>query len=344
MKFESFAHGCVNLMGDCADESGGWGLPTTIPQKTHVRLERRTDPLISAESDAFPQQKETYRLGEEVKTNGWIDVLQGITQRLSQDGHRIGGFDARVQSSVPVNFGLGSSAALGVSFLKTLRSAYDLKISDVAIAQIVHRSEMEFSGRHSGITDAMACALVRVGEALFLDTKELSFDRVSLPVESMDVILLDSGVRPASAIWAERVEESLEAARILEVRDLRALTDITQLDRLSEPLKRRARHVVSENMRVREAAQALRARDLKRLGELFLASHRSLRDDFAASTEELDALISLCQAQGDFYGARVNRGGVVVAITKPRRSQEAADSVLRSYARQFPALNARVLV
>lgn len=168
------AHGRVNLIGEHTDYNGGWVLPTTIPQKTTVRLTPRKDSIVRASStkssgDLGPES--TYVLGQEKLTNSWIDYLQGITKILKSEGHVISGFDVHVDSTVPVGSGLSSSAALEISFLKALRQAFDLKLTDVQLAKIGQRTENEFVGARVGIMDQMACALANAGEALFLDTK-----------------------------------------------------------------------------------------------------------------------------------------------------------------------------
>ena len=355
MKFEAFSHGRVNLIGEHTDYNGGWVLPTTIPQKTTIRLERKPDRTVKVETDGdvtgHGEPAAVYELGSEKPTGTWIDYLQGATHLLAKAGHRIGGFEARISSTVPLGSGLSSSAALEVSFLKALRSAYDLKISDVEIAQLGQRIENEFVGARVGIMDQMACALARGGEALFLDTYELTYERVSLPLEDCELVVINSGISHRLSAgdtgYNKRREQCEEACRILEIKHLRGMKDVKELDRLPELLLKRARHVVTENARVHEAVAALRGRDLKTLGKLFFESHKSMRDDYEVSIPEIDSLVKFASEQPDVFGARLTGGGFggsIVVLTKPRRGQEVGQSILQAYHEKYPNVKATVLV
>jgi len=332
------APGRVNLIGEHTDYHDGYVLPTVIPQRTRVELRRRSDEFVHASSDSVAGGPEQYELGREHAGRGWIDYVQGVTATLARAGMRVAGFDAQIASNIPVGAGVSSSAALEVSLLRGLRALFDLAFDDVQLARIAQSVETTFVGAPVGIMDQMASSLGRDGEALFLDTRSLAFERVPLP-HSIELIAIDSGVphAHASGEYATRRRESFEAAALLGVSRLRDL-DLGALPRIAAlppVLARRARHIVSENQRVLEAVDALRRGDAPRLGALFDASHVSMRDDFETSTPDVDTLVRIGAAHPDVYGARLTGGGfggAVVMIAKAGRSLDAAAAIARDYA------------
>ncbi|HEY8271143.1 MAG TPA: galactokinase [Pseudobdellovibrionaceae bacterium] len=347
------AHGRVNLIGEHTDYNGGWVLPTTIPQKTLVSLWRREDRRVSASSSNLEEgggREIYYSLGEEAPTKTWIDYIQGVTRILDQEGMKISGFKLQVDSTVPVGSGLSSSAALEVSFLKALREAFSLNLSDIEIAKIGQRAENEFVGARVGIMDQMACCLAKEGEALFLDTKTLAYQHIPLCLDKMDLLVINSGVMHdhAGGDYNQRRSECEEACGRLKIHELRELTlaDLPKLEELPPVLQRRARHVITENQRVHSAVQALLKGEVVRLGELFYESHLSMAQDYEVSIPEIDTLVRLCREHGDVYGARLTGGGFggsIVGLTRPGTSKTVGSFVARQY-HELTGLQAKVLV
>ncbi|MEO6235530.1 MAG: galactokinase family protein, partial [Vicinamibacterales bacterium] len=258
------APGRVNLIGEHTDYHEGYVLPAVIPQRTRAALRAREGRRVRAWSaDATPPLEE-YTLGEERRGRGWLDYVQGLTVSLARQGVELTGFDLRLESDVPIGGGVSSSAALEVSVLRALRTRFALALDDVAIARSGQEAEVTFVGAPVGIMDQMAASLGRDGEALFLDTRALAVERIPLPPE-VKLIVIDSGVTHAHAggEYGARRRESFEAARQLGVALLRDVdvTSLARLDALDPLLARRARHVITENQRVLEAAAALRAAD-----------------------------------------------------------------------------------
>lgn len=311
------APGRVNLIGEHTDYHDGYVLPTVIPQRTRVDLQRRADRRVRAWSSALAPHWEEYDAGGEAPGRGWLDYVQGVTAMLARHGVRVSGFDVRIESSVPLGAGVSSSAALEISLLRGLRILLNLDLDDVALAKIGQKVETDFVGAPIGIMDQMASSLGRDGEALFLDTRTLAIERVPIP-ESIEVIVIDSGIphTHAGGQYATRRRESFEAAALLGVERLRDvdLTALPRINALPSVLARRARHIVTENGRVLAAVRALRAGDAVTLGELFAASHASMRDDYQTSTPEIDLLVSIGQQHPDIYGARLTGGGFGGAV------------------------------
>jgi len=307
------APGRVNLIGEHTDYSGGFVLPLAIPQRTRVELAAREDNLVRAWSENMQRHEiEEYRLGEENPVRGWLDYVQGVTQAARRAGHALQGFDLRVTSDVPLGGGLSSSAALEVSLLRALREAFHLKMDDVEIARFGQKAENDFVGAPVGIMDQMASSLADETTALFLDTRHLSYEKVPLPAGA-ELVVINSGISHSNVKGEYRVrrQECEHAAELLRVPQLRDLSkqDLWRLTSLPEPLDRRARHVITENARVRCAVSAMQENDLPRLGKLLYASHEPLRDDYEVSIPEIDRLVELAGEEPDVYGARITGGG-----------------------------------
>jgi galactokinase len=336
------APGRVNLIGEHTDYNGGFVLPTAIPQRCRVELAPRPDSTVRAWSSAGDTAAGCleYTLGAEARGRGWLDYVQGVTRVLAAGGHALGGFNARIDSTVPLGSGLSSSAALSVSLMRALRAAFALGLDDVHVARLGQRSENEFVGAMVGIMDPMAASLADEGTALFLDSRSLHFERVPLPAGA-ELVVIDSGMahNHAAGDYNTRRSECERACALLGVGQLRDLgtADLPRLDPLPDPLGRRARHVLTENDRVLAAVEAMRAGDLPRIGELFDASHASMRDDYEVSVPDIDLLVDLARRDGDIHGARLTGGGfggAVVMLARRGWGRLAAERIATEYARR----------
>jgi galactokinase len=307
------APGRVNLIGEHTDYNGGYVLPTPIPQRARIQLAPRPDHTVRAASANVGPDVLEYALGAEVPGRGWLDYVQGVTSVLAAEGFPVGGFEARIDSAVPLGSGLSSSAALDVALLRALRAAFRLDLDDLRIALLGQRVENSFVGAQVGVMDPMAASLVgQEGTALFLDTRSLAYELVPLPAGA-ELVVINSGMahQHAAGDYNTRRAECERAAALLGVAQLRDLgpRDLPRLAALPEPLGRRARHVVTENDRVLAAVAAMRGGDVERLGRLFYASHESQRDDYQVSIPEIDLLVELARADPDVFGARLTGGG-----------------------------------
>lgn len=351
--FRERAHGRVNLIGEHTDYNGGWVLPTAIPQYTQISLTRNSSNTVFLKSSSEREFK--YELGSERKKGAWVDYFQGATMLLSELLHntnqKLSGLTAQIESNIPEGSGLSSSAALEVCFLKALRSAFSLGSTDVELARLGQRIENEFVGARVGIMDQMAVSLALAGEALYLDTKELSFERIPLPLDRMDLVVINSGLShklsESDGGYNQRRAQCEEACRLLGIPQLRDINATTLASKnLPELLNRRARHVVTENERVHLAVGALKEIELPLLGKLFLESHRSMRDDYEVSIPQIDLLVELCVQDVDCYGARLTGGGFggsIIAITKKGHGSRISAEVVLEYKKRT-GITATVLV
>jgi galactokinase len=332
------APGRVNLIGEHTDYNGGFVLPVAIPQRTRVELAPRADRRARVWSGLAPADGVVaYTVGEERRGRGWLDYVQGVTHALAAIGRPVAGFEALIHSTVPAGSGLSSSAALEIALLRALDAPFALGLDAVTMARVGQRAENDFVGAPVGIMDQMACALADESHALFLDARSLAWERVALP-DHVEVSLVDSGIthRHAGGGYRRRRAECEAAAARLRVASLRELgvDDLARVRALPPPLDRRARHVITENARVVDAVEALRAGDAVRLGALFAASHASMRDDFEISVEEIDLLVQLAVREPAIFGARLTGGGfggAVVMLAHRGAGAACAVRIARAY-------------
>ena len=345
------APGRVNLIGEHTDYSGGFVLPTVIPQTTVVAVAANSDGPSRIWSGAVPHEHQQARfvVGEEARVGSWVDYVQGASAVLRAAGHTISGFDAVIRSEVPLGSGLSSSASLSVAVLRALRELFQLSFDDVVLAGLARRIETDFIGVPIGVMDPIACALGAAHHALFLDTRDLSWQLVRIP-SSAEFAVINSGISHSHATGGYRVRrhECEAAMAALGVTELRTSTPKIEarLRTLPELLGKRARHILEENARVLGAVEALRKRDTAALGTLMDASHVSLRDLYEVSTPEIDRMVAIARAQRGVLGARITGGGFggsIVVLTAIGQAARVAAAVAQA-ARDEMGLRPQVLV
>jgi galactokinase len=330
------APGRVNLLGEHTDYNDGFVLPTAIALRTRVDLARSRDDVFrlhsTLEDDAG--QVRSYRAGER-SPEGYPRYVDGCVRALAERGVRVPAQSVLIRSDVPMGSGLSSSAALEVALLRALRELLGFALDDVELALTAQRAENHYVGVRCGIMDQMASSLADERHMIFIDTRTLERRLLPFPPGAA-IVALDSGIPRALADsgYNERRAECAAAARALGVRALRDVTDVGATARLRPPLDRRARHVVSENARVLEAARGAAAAEF---GRLMNASHASLRDDYEVSVPPLDALVALLQAHDRVFGARLTGagfGGACVALVRDGSADDVKRDVLKAYAAQ----------
>jgi galactokinase len=297
------APGRVNLIGEHTDYNDGFVMPVAIHLSTWVAIAPRPDGRFLVHSENFSQ---TAKLGE--TDAGWSRYVFGVVKVFERMGYRFGGADLLIYSDLPIGAGLSSSAALevavGYALLGISETGLDLK----ELAHVCQRAEHEFAGVRCGIMDQMIACLGRAQHALMLDTRSLKYELLPLP-GNVSVVVCNTMVKHslASSEYNNRRSECETAARTLG----RSLRDVTlpDLENLPEKIYRRARHVVTENARVQNAAAALKRNNLDEFGCLMHESHRSLRDDYEVSCRELDVMVEIASSLDGVYGSRMTGGG-----------------------------------
>ena len=343
------APGRVNLIGEHTDHTGGLVLPAAIDRGITLEVE-----LGGSTIDLRSRQAEgELRLGADgsgAPAGGWGRYVAAVAAELTEIGRSPVGMRGSLISDLPQGSGLSSSAALEVVVAVALASAAELDLAPMRMAALCRRAEHRAVGVPTGIMDQAASLLGRAGQAVLLDCATLGFTYVALPTDHA-LLVIDSGVRRSleSTAYGDRVRELAAALPALNGRRPAEIR-LDELDALLSGLDpvpaRRLRHVVTENARVRAAAQALRADDLDALGQLFDAGHGSLRDDFAVTTSEIDALVSMARGAGA-VAARMTGGGFggsIVALVTLGTAEAIAGSVLETYARAYPGRIGSALV
>ncbi len=310
------APGRVNLIGDHTDYTGGLALPMAIDLGIDVTLERdEAMGRVELTSGDRPGRATIDRaqplasVGEDAPR--WASYVAGVVETVTPRSGGVG----TISSTLPIGAGLASSAALEVA----VALALGFEGTPVQLAQACQRAEQVASGVPCGVMDQLTSACGRQGHALLLDCESLVVSPIRLP-DDVEVVALHSGRArglAGSAYAARRAECEAAAAAVGPLREA-TLADVQSI---RDPvLRRRARHVITENARVRAAAQAIAAGDLASAGAEMTASHRSLAEDFEVSTRSLDALVDELLTTPGVLGARMTGGGFggcVVALTEP---------------------------
>ncbi|QJD98934.1 galactokinase [Massilia forsythiae] len=330
---EAFASapGRVNLLGEHTDYNDGFMLPVATPQRTEVALARSHDDRHHLYSGTLDGNVSFAAQGGSAP-QGFGSYVEGCIRLLEAEGIAVPPLRMFVTTALPVGSGLSSSAALEVAVLRALRDWLGVDLDDVRLAQIAQRAEIEYARVNCGIMDQMASSLCDERNMLFIDARTLEHRLVALPADT-ELIVIDSGVPRtlAASKYNERRAECEEAARKLGVKALRDVADAAALEALPDTLRRRARHVVLEDLRVLEAARGVSA---ERFGELMDASHDSLRDDYEVSIPELDLLVAALRAAPGVLGARLTGagfGGACVALCRAGQAEQAAHAALSNY-------------
>ena len=332
------APGRVNLIGEHTDYNDGFVLPMAIDRAVWIAFRRRDDHLVRVHSLEFGQASDfsLHHLHREAK--GWVEYVKGMAWALQDDGAELGGWEGVVASDIPVGAGLSSSAALELATARAFAVVSNLTWDAVRMAKLGQRAENEWVGMNCGIMDQMISSAGQSGRALLIDCRSLHIHAVPLAPET-SVVVLDSGKRRGlvDSAYNERRSQCEAAARFFGVEALRDVTSErlkAEGSALDDLTYRRARHVVTENERTLQAAEALRQCASAAMGRLMVASHVSMRDDFEISCVELDAMVSCALGQKSCFGARMTGGGFggcAVALVRAEATEEFAAQVVSCY-------------
>jgi len=322
------APGRVNLIGGHTDYNDGFVLPTTIDRAVYVALRRRYDMSVRLRSLNFAEEVE-YGLREPPvgRLPQWAKYVAGVAEELRSYGLD-GGFEGLLWGNVPLGSGLSSSAALEVAVMEGLKNLFRINLGPEDTALLCQTVEHNYVGVHCGIMDQMAVCLGRAGQVLFLDCRHVEYEHIPLPLEETRLVIADSQVNRelAESKYNERRAECDEGVAYFRQFDssIEALRDVDRkkfeqhASDLPERIRRRCRHVITENERVQKSAKVLRRGNVGAFGSLMNASHESLRDDYTVSTEELDYMVETARATDGVYGARLTGagfGGCMVCLT-----------------------------
>jgi galactokinase len=344
------APGRVNLIGEHTDYNEGFVMPMAIDLSAWVAIAPREDRLIRVHSENLTEAIEFELSDPATRGRGhWSDYARGVALTIERAGHHLSGADLLLNSEVPIGAGLSSSAAIevatGLALLETgeRSSSESTGIDRLELARLCQQAENEFVGMRCGIMDQFSSCFGQNGQALLLDCRSLEYKTVPLPVAAR-VVVCNTMVKHELAASAYNSRRAACEAGVQVLKrsqpGIHALRDVSAAElelhqtQMSDEVYRRCRHVVTENVRVLDAAGALEREDLKRFGELMCASHRSLRDDYEVSCGELDLMTDLAMSAEGVYGARMmggGFGGCTVNLVKTQNVGSFMASVRRGY-------------
>jgi galactokinase len=321
-RIRAFGPGRVNLIGEHTDYNGGLALPFAISRGIVVEAVAVDDLVIRAHALDLGEQF-AFAVSQREREHGWRAFVIGMAAELEALGVDVGGAELSIGGDLPRGAGLSSSAALEVALclaLLTLAGVAPEQPGRLELARVCARVENEWVGAQTGLLDQLASLCGEPDSALLIDFATLELEPVPLKLGEWRLVVLDSGQRHEHSRggYNERRAECAHACELLGVQSL-SEARASAAAQLPEPLARRARHVLSENERVRAAVAALRDRDMPELGALLNSSHASLRDDYEISTPAVEATVArLLDASA--AGARImggGFGGCVLALFAP---------------------------
>src|SRR5215216_2096043 len=333
------APGRVNLIGEHTDYNDGFVLPFALAQWVTMAAGARLDSRWTVTSLTKGETKMFTEDDLVPGMSGWQAYVAGVVWALAEAGHEIRPADLVLTSDVPLGAGLSSSAALECATVSALADLNDLRIDPLQRAKLARRCENEFVGAPTGLMDQAASTLCTPGHALFFDCRTDAAEQVLFDTTSagLEILVLDTKTPHAlvDSEYAARRASCEEAAALLGVAALRDVTDLDAvLPQLADAvMKRRVRHVVTENGRVLEAVKVLRAGRIADLAPLLDASHESMRDDFEITVPQVDLAVEVARASGAI-GARMTGGGFggcIIALVKVGEAERIGGEIARSF-------------
>lgn len=342
------APGRINLVGDHTDSGAGYVLSMAIDRNVvMVGRTNHSQRCRVVASDLGGEMANFMNTGDlERSRTPWVNLVKGIVAQFNANGHGVPSFDAVIASEVPIGAGLAGSTAVQVAMATFIEALLGIRLTLLRKAQWTLAARETFGTRPGSIVDALVCCAAQRKQALCIDSR--SHEHPSAPLSRADVTVLvtDTGTHRDDDPPAARRGEVAEATAIMQqaAPHIQALRDVTltqvELNReaLGDTLTRRAKHIVLESQRVLMVADALRRDDYATAGFLMYESHRSLRDQFEVSTEELDALVEWAVKFDGVYGAKLTGpgfGGCTVTLVRTDRVAALIDRLTAGFTEQF---------
>ncbi|MBU4684351.1 galactokinase [Cedecea davisae] len=311
------APGRVNLIGEHTDYNDGFVLPCAIDYQTVISCAKRDDHTVRVIAADYDNQQDSFSLDAPIlahESQQWANYVRGVVKHLQKRDKNFSGVDMVISGDVPQGAGLSSSASLEVAVGKVLQQLYHLPLDGAQLALNGQEAENQFVGCNCGIMDQLISALGKKDHALLIDCRTLGTKAVSMP-KGVAVVIINSNFKRTlvGSEYNTRREQCETGARFFSQKALRdvALAKFNEVAHQLDPVvARRVRHVLTENIRTVEAADALAKGDLFRMGQLMEESHASMRDDFEITVPQIDTLVDIVKATiGDKGGVRMTGGG-----------------------------------
>ncbi len=337
-----FAPGRVNLIGEHLDYNGGLVMPAALTIGIKATFQKRDDSkliLRSATHNFLKEIKIDEPLTFEAK-NDWTNYPLGVIKHLRDAGHSIIAGEIAYESNLPESSGLSSSAAIEVLTAYLMLDQAGTSMDGTSIAKFCRKVENEFIHVMCGIMDQFSVATGKADNAILLDCATLDYQYVPLYLDNYRLLILNTR-KPRNLIHSKYNERKGECEKALEIiQNYHSVNnlcqaDYTHLDLLTdETIRKRAKHVITENLRVKESVKALRMNDLTTFGRLMNASHASLKNDYEVSGMELDCLVEEAQQIKGCLGARMTGagfGGCAIALVHKNSITELTSQLSTKY-------------
>ncbi len=357
--FFSRAPGRVNLIGEHTDYNDGFCLPTAIDRSVIFSGELRDDKKIIVFSENYSEkfELELSELKSCDRINHWSDYLVGILKEFQVLNLETKGFQAVCKGNVPEGSGLSSSAAIEVAFSFFLNGINDFKLEKKDLALLSQRAENNFVGVKCGVMDQLVSALAIKNNAIFIDCRNLETEYIPFNFKDYSIVIVNSNVSRelgSETFYNERREQCREGVRILKkiLPDISALRDVTEDEfigyenELPVVIRKRCRHVITENERVKKSIEWLGMGKIEEFGKLMIKSHESLRDDYEVSIKELDKLVEISLSVDGCIGSRMTGagfGGCTVSIVN-KKSLKSFEEIVKEKYFKFTAKKCEVYV
>ena len=335
--------GRVNLIGEHTDYNLGFVLPMALDMACFIATAPNADGKLRVRSEDLDQSREwaVADLAALQPAHDWGDYVAGVAQQVVRLGFDVAPANLLIRSTVPVGSGLSSSAALETSTALALLAGRPLE--KIELVKLCRRAENEFVGMPCGIMDQYISVFGRERAAVKIDCRSLGHEMVHLP-EGVEILAVNTMVKHelGQSAYRNRVRECAEAVAaigsVASLRDVDVAMFEAAAERIEPVARKRARHVVTEDARVEDFMAASNRGDLKAMGELFVASHRSLQHDYEVSCEELDFLVDTALSVPGVFGARMTGGGFggcTVNLVTPEAVAAFEGAIRDSYQARF---------
>ena len=341
------APGRVNLIGEHTDYNDGFVLPAAINFGTCVAATKREDNMVRVCAVNFEHAITEFTLDGPIpkcEQHPWSNYIRGVCTVLLQAGYQLTGVDMTIVGNVPYGAGLSSSAALEIVTIRTLLTLADEQIAPTTAALLGQKTENEYIGAQTGIMDQLISASGEHNHALLIDCRDLSTRSVAMD-PTYKIVIFNSNVKRGlvDSEYNTRRRQCQAAAKILKVDALRDATMEMLIDAKAQfdaTTYARAHHIISENKRTLEAAEALESRDWVTMGKLMAQSHQSMKEDFEITVPAIDGLVEMIAEKlpEGLGGARMTGGGFggcVVSLIPEQKVDEIVKHIEQNYEKRF---------
>ncbi|MGM0640240.1 MAG: galactokinase [Thermotogota bacterium] len=335
-----FSPGRVNLIGEHIDYNGGYVFPAALSIGIKAVVGKRDDNLIVLKSSSFEQEiiinpEESIEYDDKF---GWGNYPRGIYKYLKNPKKSL---NIYLESNLPDGAGLSSSASLEMLIAYILSSdllSNDSEKKDLAL--LGKKVENDFIGVKSGIMDQFSIVFGKKNNGILLDTNKLTYKYIPVHLKGYKLVIMNTNKKRelAGSAYNERKSQCEEALK--KINEFKKIDNLCEakIDDLKyiddEVIKKRARHVITENQRVKNSIKVLKKDDLIKFGKLLNASHKSLKEDYEVTGKELDTIVEIAQSVDFCLGSRMTGagfGGCAIALVKEERVQEFKKHIQKEY-------------